>query len=289
MPPTAELLECAKHLARRLRETARDAASAIRWAAGRQPRSPREMELWLGWMSEPTRDRPTRRLPWGEVEYTKIGALRSQFFEIFLKRHYCCRMADKSPVIVDCGGNIGMSSIWFSQEYPNAKVTVYEPDPNLAGILQRNIDRAGCRNVVVVNAAAWTQDGDLAFDASGDDSGHVDPSGGTRVRAVDLAKSLPERVDLLKMDIEGAEFEVLQHLIRERAIEQVRNLAAEFHPTLKTMPQLAQLLTALQDAGFRISFDAMLTPWMGRECAESTFEAVGAQKVLIHLFAWRSS
>jgi len=85
MPPTAELLECAKHLARHARDAVRDAASAMRWMAGRQPRSFGEMELWLRWMTDPTAERPTRRLPWGEDQYTNIGALSSQFFEIFFR------------------------------------------------------------------------------------------------------------------------------------------------------------------------------------------------------------
>jgi FkbM family methyltransferase len=229
----------------------------------------------------------TRLFPWGNLEFTQTSALSSQYGEIFLKRHYCCGPLRDRPVIVDCGGNIGLSAIWFAQSYPGADITVYEPDASLCEILERNLSGARCTGVRVVNAAAWVSDGEIAFDATGDDSGKVDPSGKTRVRAVDLALALPERVDLLKLDIEGAEFEVLEHLLNTGSSARVNHTAVEFHPTRRSMPQMIRILGRLQESGFDIAFDSFLSPWAGLEPTASPFEAVGRQRVLLYLYAWR--
>jgi FkbM family methyltransferase len=229
----------------------------------------------------------TRLFPWGNTEFTQASALPSQYGEIFVKRHYCFRSSQHRPVIVDCGGNIGLSAIWFAQTYPGADITVYEPDTQLCELLERNLSAARCAGVRVVNAAAWIADGEIAFDATGDDSGKIDPSGTTRVRAVDLALALPERVDLLKLDIEGAEFEVLEHLLNTGSIDRVNHTAVEFHPTRRSMPQMIRILGRLQDAGFDIAFDSFLSPWVGLESTASPFEVVGRKRVLLYLYAWR--
>ena len=64
--------------------------------------------------------------PWGTVQYASASDLRGQFTEIFVQRHYAFQATAAEPVIVDAGGNIGMSAIWFKQTYPRDRMSVYE-------------------------------------------------------------------------------------------------------------------------------------------------------------------
>jgi predicted O-methyltransferase YrrM len=74
------------------------------------------------------------QFPWGPVEYVSAGDLRGQFTEIFVQRHYAFQTSEPAPVIIDAGGNVGMSALWFKREHPKANLTVYEADPALAAV-----------------------------------------------------------------------------------------------------------------------------------------------------------
>lgn len=58
-------------------------------------------------------------------------------------------------MILDCGGNIGMSVIWFKQRYPRARITVFEADPQTADLLEENVRTLGLASVTVVQRCRW--------------------------------------------------------------------------------------------------------------------------------------
>src|SRR5688572_26929336 len=61
---------------------------------------------------------------WGEFEFLSEGNLQSQYKEIFLSRNYAFASKSPKPVIFDCGGNVGLSVVWFKQQYPNSLIEV---------------------------------------------------------------------------------------------------------------------------------------------------------------------
>lgn len=250
-------------------------------------KTPEEMFYRISCLPESTDITRTIKFPWGNIEFTKRGALRSQFDEIYLNRHYACNLHSHKPVIVDCGGNIGMSAIWFRQNYPGCSLTVYEADPDLAVILKRNVDRAGFPDTTVCNSAVWTENTQLSFAAKGDDTGKIHPAGRSSVAAVDLATALPHKVDLLKLDIEGAEFQVMEHLLKTGAINRVQNLVIEFHPVRKTIGRMLQILDELAQTGMKYNFEASISPWLEPEEDVSPFEIVARNRTFLHLYAWR--
>jgi len=69
------------------------------------------------------------RFPFGPVHYVDIGSLPFLYFEIFVDGVYAFTTSETSPRIIDCGGNIGMSAIWFAQHYRKAGITTFEADP----------------------------------------------------------------------------------------------------------------------------------------------------------------
>lgn len=263
------------------------ASRRFRSKLGLPTRDVSELEYRINRLPESTAPNQRYSFPWGEVEYRSASDLRGQYSEIFVRRHYAVKMATPEPVIVDAGGNIGMSAIWFKQNYPGAKLTVYEADPELAAILARNLAAANISEVDVRNSAVWIHDGFVNFECSGRDSGAINPQGGTRIAAVDLASNIPERVDLLKLDVEGAEYAIIERLCQTGAVSRIQNLVAEVHVKRGEMDRLITTLRLLRDAGFEVTVTSALGLWLGPADSVSPFETVGRGQSLMELYAWR--
>src|SRR5207245_9000897 len=119
-----------------------------------------------------------------------------------------------SPRILDCGAHLGLATIYWKTLFPSAEITAFEPDPEAFGMLQRNCKIFKLENVDLINAAVWTKDGRSDFWAEGGDSGRLTQiahvSSAVRIEQVPtvrLLHHLDRQVDLLKLDIEGAEVE----------------------------------------------------------------------------------
>jgi FkbM family methyltransferase len=227
------------------------------------------------------------RFPWGDFQYVDPGQLRSQFEEIFIQRQYAFRTTNSKPVIIDCGGNVGLSAVWFKLNYPGCDLTVYEPDPDLAHAIEKNLSQAGLLGYHVHSKAVWISNGVVKFRMTGDDKGRVATGGFTEVGSVDLSEQLPSTVDLLKMDIEGAEYQVLDRLCETGAIRRVQCLVCEFHVWREKTSALLKTLSNLTANGFEIATTAAAVPWIGLAATEAPFEAVRRDQVLMEVFAWR--
>ena len=68
---------------------------------------------------DPGERKTSFQFPWGCFDYANIRHLTSQFEEIFVKRCYAFQTDTLNPVILDCGGNIGLSATWFKLNYPD--------------------------------------------------------------------------------------------------------------------------------------------------------------------------
>lgn len=66
----------------------------------------------------------------------------------------------QTPLIIDCGGNIGLSTIWFANTYPQAKIFVVEPDQANLEILKLNLVSLNDR-VVILQGGIWNEPGHL--------------------------------------------------------------------------------------------------------------------------------
>jgi FkbM family methyltransferase len=231
----------------------------------------------------------TFRFPWGSFEYVSMGQLIIQYEEIFQKRHYAFKPEVLNPVIVDCGGNVGLSALWFKQNYPSCHLSVFEPDQNLARLIKKNLASAGITDAVCLPKAAWVEDGSIGFDLRGDDRGKIVAEASQTVESVDLAKWLPDSTDLLKLDIEGAEFDVIEHLCETGAIRRIKNLVCELHIMRGTEPRMLNLLQHLINEGMQISLNyGAVGPWIGLAKETSPFEVIGRNHLFIELYAWRN-
>ena len=194
------------------------------------------------------------------LEYADLLSFCPQFHEIFVERGLTFRATSTSPRILDCGSNIGAASLFFKREYPGARITAYEADPALCAMTKRNLARNGAGDVEVSQAALWTSTGQVTFRAEGSDSGMIDGLAGAVDATAVTVPSLrmrdvleADRIDMLKLDIEGAECAVLEDC--EPVLDRVNAIVMDLHefdPRNRQSPRVFECLTR---AGFVYSID----------------------------------
>ncbi|HET7601221.1 MAG TPA: FkbM family methyltransferase [Gemmatimonadales bacterium] len=173
--------------------------------------------------------------------------------DLFERELYAFRAATERPYIVDAGANIGLSVLYFKRLYPESEVVAFEPDPDIFAVLEANVRAHELRGVTLIQRAVWSSDTLLAFAPDGADGGRVGvpgPDTGRVVPAAALAPYLERRVDLLKLDVEGAETEVLRGC-RER-LANVERVYVEYHSSADAPQTLHCVLEILGSAGMRV-------------------------------------
>jgi FkbM family methyltransferase len=230
------------------------------------------------------------QFPFGVVRYVDAGTLPFLYQEIFADRVYDVGGGCEAPLIVDCGGNIGLSTIWFKQRYPQSRITVFEADPTIANVLCQNVRTLGLEDVQVRQGAVSARSGTVTFKADGSLGGRVTAGSGLTVHCIRLSDHIDEMVDLLKLDIEGSEFDVVADLCATGKIDRVRNIVCEVHGRPDVQPQLAELWCNLTRAGFTTSINwAMTAPPSSDPAVATPFPSVASAEFVFHLYAWRSA
>jgi FkbM family methyltransferase len=164
------------------------------------------------------------------------------FRQVFVHRTYYCEIESGSPRIIDCGGNIGMSVLYWKYLYPEARITVFEPSREVKEILKENIGRNNLADIEVVEAALSGEDGHAEIyirgttavgntlklpiwettQTKGDDVFYTVPT-------KRLSPYITEPLDILKLDVEGNEGIVLQDLAASGALKYVQECVMEYH------------------------------------------------------------
>jgi FkbM family methyltransferase len=198
-----------------------------------------------------------------DIEYTAPDAVLAFIDHILFRRMNDFLPDHDAPVILDCGANIGYTSLYYKRLWPAARIVAFEPDPQFAPILRRNLARNGADDVEVVEAAVWTAAGRARWAMEGKDGSRI-VSGEIAapvvdVATVDLSRYLDADIDLLKVDIEGAEFDVIPHVAPR--LGRVKNILVECHLADQSKYNaLGGLVTALTAAGFTVSLNSY-GPW----------------------------
>lgn len=175
--------------------------------------------------------------------------LRSDFINVILDDEYGLNDLSSAPEqVLDLGANIGLFSIWCAHNFPRATIHAYEPNPRIVPDTTKNLAETGV----------------TLFPCSvGRDSGHakmVDPTesrraqiavredGDIEVVGIDEAvRRIGGSVDLLKLDVEGAEWSIFEN---KKAFEHIQAIRMEYHLTgSRTIDDLA---STVQDLGYRV-------------------------------------
>ena len=176
-----------------------------------------------------------------------------------------------SPLIFDCGTHIGLASLYWLYLYPEAKIWAFEPNPFLYSILKQNIEQNYLSEKIKIFPLALAEkagEKEFFIDTQTEDEkkwfmsgsffsgawNHQQPTQAIKVNCGQLsqylAQSLIEEkrpmIDLVKIDIEGAEGEVL----REAGdfLPKIKRLMIEYHPA--PGQKIARLLKLLEMHNF---------------------------------------
>ncbi|HRA60499.1 MAG TPA: FkbM family methyltransferase [Bacteroidia bacterium] len=183
---------------------------------------------------------------------TDFLSVAYQLKEFFVEQRMFFPTKNDNPLIYDCGANVGVASIYFKKTYPNSIIKSFEPDAKAFECLQKNILANAPTGVELFNSAVWINNDGIEFGSEGADGGSIFFEGNkTKVSSVNLAALLQneKHIDLLKMDIEGAEMSVL--LSCSDQLHKVNYLFVEYHSWQKNEQELHKLLQLLTEKGFR--------------------------------------
>lgn len=215
------------------------------------------------------------------IELIDAASFIYMYQEIFNQQVYRFEAESQCPYIIDCGANVGLSIMYFKQLYPMSKIVAFEPDQNIFSVLEKNIRGRGYKNVDILPCAAWIAEERLSFMSEKADGGRIvqgDDIANSTVQAVRLRNYIDRQVDLLKIDIEGAETDVLVDC--KDLLNKVDKVFVEYH-SFEGQPQnLHAILGILNEAGFRIHVHPPLTSpqpffhrsvWMGMDMQLNIF------------------
>ena len=204
------------------------------------------------------------------------------FGQIFVEKEYRFLNGTCDPkVIVDCGANVGFSTVYFLSQFPGARVIAIEPDERNVEMLRRNT-APYCDRVTILHSAVWSRPKMLIV-CKGTYRGGREWATQVRVcqddeesdlQAVDIGSLFGrfgfEEIDILKMDIERAELAVFSENF-EPWVGRIGIYLIELHDE----ECRDAFLTALGERQFEISRSGELTvarrvpsPWVGRSMSD---------------------
>ena len=164
------------------------------------------------------------------------------WIQVFEGREYECLPTFQPKTIIDAGANVGMATVYFANRYPEARIVAVEPETSNFCLLQKNV--APYPNVTPIQAALWSENtllslidpglGKWGYRTSRIDAAMNDRTS-QKVAAFTVEQIMSDyefdSVDILKIDIEGAEKEVFEN--SSPWINRVRLLIVELHEHLK--------------------------------------------------------
>lgn len=194
------------------------------------------------------------------------GTLAYLFKEIFIWNEYFFKPSTNAPIIIDCGANIGMSVFYFKKQFPNSKIIAFEANPYTYKLLANNVKINNLTDVETYNIALCEKDTEISF--------YIDNNIGTlrgsikenrnginelKIQAQKLSDYLKkyENVDLIKMDVEGAEVNIINDLFETSTINIAKEYIIEFHHNvLSSESKLSQFLHKFETNGFKYNIKA---------------------------------
>jgi len=154
----------------------------------------------------------------------------SLFNDVLLHREYEFDMPFTPRTIVDVGANVGLASVYYANTYPDARIIAIEPEVTNFAALIKNV--SPYPNILPIHAALWNRDGEVTI-SDGNGKWNCQVHEGKGCRAITmctlLSKAGFDTIDLLKVDVEGAEREIFSDcdwMVR------VRVMAIELHDRL---------------------------------------------------------
>ena len=197
--------------------------------------------------------------------------IRAKSYDKFIVQEICTGAYDialkdlpTTPTVIDAGAHIGVFSTEVIRKFPSARLVCIEPMPENIILLKKNIkDNYDSSKVVIVEGVLTNKSDDQRIYNRKDHSAgfnlYMPTENSESVRSYTLEKILAdnniEHCDLLKLDIEGSEYEVLFGA-QKHILARVQRIVMEYHPFPKEMADKDKLARFLNAQGFVTTFYA---------------------------------
>jgi len=225
------------------------------------PRVIRQIDNWPRYVANYAlrRERPAEyRLRGGYRLVDEAGSMAGTIAVVFVRREY--GLLENCRVIVDIGSNMGTFALYAALQCPAAKVHCFEPEPRNFATLQRNIALNSLQDRVLLYpcaVASSSGERDMAVTSSPLNTLVPVDNGANRVRVSclclsDILERLGvDRIDVLKVNCEGAEYEIFENLPQE-CFQRLPDIRLEYHNLDRSHRNGRALAKVLEDHGYRI-------------------------------------
>jgi FkbM family methyltransferase len=163
------------------------------------------------------------------LDYPDEKGIFIDFLSIFLDDDYGLTKFRKNKIskIIDIGANVGFFSLASKFFFPNSEIHAYEPNLDLKRYLDYNFSQL---NIELHTQAVGVKSGSVKLDLIGESNQtrvKESSSGTTEIVSLDsVLKKVEGKIDLLKMDCEGSEWDILEN---PESLRQVDNVTLEYH------------------------------------------------------------
>jgi len=156
--------------------------------------------------------------------------------QIFVNEDYNLDYKIKPMYIIDCGANVGYSTVYFANKFKKAKIIAVEPDPSNFKMLLKNTENY--KNIIPYKTAIWDEKtflkvtdigkGNWGFIVKKAEENEQDKFEATTILDIIQENNFP-RVDILKIDIEGTEKNIFLNEHYKKWLPFVNILIIEIH------------------------------------------------------------
>jgi FkbM family methyltransferase len=182
---------------------------------------------------------------------------------------------DRAPTVIDVGANVGYFSLYVFARFPGARVVAFEPIESNFRLLETNKKLNDGLDWTLVPQAVFSESGPLVLSMAPEDEFTTDATIFDNARgnkeisvdAINLAEVLDTHVDgtvdYLKLDCEGAEYDVLYGCPAE-LFTRIRTIVVETHPGVTKNQNKTALKRYLTESGYTTKTDASPFIWAWR-------------------------
>lgn len=196
------------------------------------------------------------------IHFRSYSYLYAFYREIFVQNDYYFKHKSKSPFIIDCGSNIGLTSIYLKNFYPDAKILAFEPSSKNFECLNKNIKSNNISGITAINKALYDKKSKILM--HGDSEGICSISDQTiknkneYVETTLLSDYISQTVDLLKIDVEGSEYKIIEDLHNNKKLNFIEKIIMECHlnpeNTNVSIGKVELMLKQLSKSKFNIKY-----------------------------------
>ena len=181
-------------------------------------------------------------------------------YEIFITKIYDKFFeVNEGDVVVDIGGNLGLFS-YYSLCKGAKQVYCFEPSPQSYNCIIENFNIS---NLIVEEVAVGAKDGEVTFNINPESSINSSMFASNKNSQTITCESINlntyiktnniEKIDYLKIDCEGAEYEIIESLDEQYLTNNIDKICLEYH--LNKNGEINTILNKLKKCGFNVNFE----------------------------------